>query len=263
MESVAKRELRDRTWERNRTLWTPFEWGGLMRPLAAEQAMLNTLGRAGVAVPLAIVDENWRVKEYQAKRGTEVDQAAIGQDRLIADMKVETGLIKLAIEQATNEYVLAAEFYDAKVRSLLMGAHEYAAAIELKMLAVEAAETELAIDKEALHLQTVEADIIKEAVKQAMVATEIVKNQLEAQKAVLRAAEAAVAAGEAEIKAEEALVSVAQAQAEKATLQADVAMIFARIVTLKLEAIKLDVGVQEIVAGFGFIKSKLDDMLQQ
>ncbi len=262
-ESIAKRELTERTWDRNRTLWGPFEWGGLLCPLAVEQEMLNFLGRASIANSLAVVAENWWVKEHQLRRQIEVDQAAIGQDRQIADLKVETGYAKLAIEQATDEYVLAADFYGAKVRALLMGAQEYAAAVELKMLAVAGAETQLAIDKEALHLETVQANIIKESVNQAFVATEIAKNQLEAKKEVVRAAEAEVAAAEAEVRAEEARVSVAMATAEKAGLQADVAKLLVQVLMVKLEALKLDVGVQEIVAGFGWLQSRMDDMIQQ
>src|SRR5208337_1591614 len=260
---IAKRELTERTWKRNRTLWVPFDWGGLLHPLATEQEVLNLLGRASVANSMAIVAENWRVKEEQLRRGIEVDQAAVGQQRQIADLKVETGLVVLAIEQAVNDYSLAAQFYGAKVRSLLMSAQEYAAAVELKLLAVEGAEVELAIAKEALHLETVEAGIIKETINQQFVQTEIAKNQLEAQKAQVRAAEAGVAAGEAEVRAEEALVQVAMATADKAALQADVAKLLVQVLMIKLESIKLDVGVQQIVAGFAWLQSKLDDLIQQ
>jgi len=260
---IAKRELTERTWKRNRTLWVPFDWGGLLHPLATEQEVLNLLGRASVANSMAIVAENWRVKEEQLRRGIEVDQAAVGQQRQIADLKVETGLVVLAIEQAVNDYSLAAQFYGAKVRSLLMSAQEYAAAVELKLLAVDGAEVELAIAKEALHLETVEAGIIKEQINQAFVQTEIAKNQLEAQKAQVRAAQAGVEAGEAEVRAEEALVSVAMATAEKATLQADVAKTLVQVLMIQLDSIKLDVGIQEIVAGFGWLQSKLEDMIQQ
>jgi hypothetical protein len=222
METIAKRELRERTWERNRTLWVSFEWGGLLCPLAAEQKVLNDLGRAGVANPMAIADENWRVKEYQVKRSNEVDQAVVNQERLIADMKVETGLVKLAIEQATNDYVLTADFYSAKVRSLLMGTQEFAAAVELKMLAVEASEVTLFIAKEALHLQDVEDKIIEEGIAQQFVATDIAKNQIVAQEAIVKAAEAQVGAGEAEVKVEEADLAIAKEELRLEAVQDDI-----------------------------------------
>jgi hypothetical protein len=260
-DNQEKLELNQRTRLRNASLWIPLDWGGLMAPLLAEQAVMNTLAQPGIENPMAVSEEIWGVKEYQRDRSTELDQVKISQDRRIADDKVATGRAKLAIQKAADEYTLAAEFYEASVRSLLMSAREYAALVERKLLAVEASQVTLAIAKEGLHLETVQADIMKEAIKSAMVDAEIAKYKLEVSKANLRALLAAVAAGEAEVKVLETQVQEAMATAEVATLQANVAMIYAEILTKKLSAVKLDVGQKEIAAGFGYIQSKLDDML--
>jgi len=261
MESLEKNKLGDRTRLRNSSLWVPLDWGGLMNPLVVQQAVLDTLARPMIENPMAVSDENWGVKEFQRDRTAELEQAAISQDIRLADAKVATGRAKLAIQKAVDEYTLAAEVFDAKVRSLLMSAREYAALVELKLLAVERSQTTLAIQKEGLHLEQVQADTFKEAIAGAMVEADIAKAKLDVAKANVRAVLAEVSAGEAEVKAAEGQIQEVMAKAEKAGLQASVAMIYAEILTKKLSVIKLDVEQKEITAGFGFLQSRLDDAL--
>jgi hypothetical protein len=93
------------------------------------------------------------------------------------------------------------------------------------------------------------------------VEADIAKAQVQVAQAHVRAIMADIAAGEADIKVIEAQIQVAMAQADKATLHADVAMIFAEILTHKLSTIKLDIGQKDIAAGFGYLQSRLDDIL--
>ena len=256
-----KTQLNDRTRLRNNSLWIPLGWGGLMVPLAAQQAILDSLGRPGIENYMAVSDENWEIKEYQRDRTYELDQFGINQDRQIADDKVATGRAKLAIQRATDEYALAVKIYDAKVRALLMGAREYAAQVELEQLAVEKDRAILAVAKEGLHLTQVNASIYYEYIQSLMVDTEIAKYKVEVAKAQVRAVMADIEAGEADIKVIMAEIEKYIAEADKAGLQADVAKIFAEILTKKLSAVKLDVGQKEIATGFGYIQSRLDDAL--
>ena len=261
MNALEQMQLQERTRLRNSSLWIPLDWGGLLAPLAAQMEVMDSLSRSLIENPMAVSDENWGIKEYQSTRTVEIEQAAVKQSRRIADDKVAAGRAKLAIQVAVDEYTLAADFYDARVRSILMAAREYAALVELQMLAVEASQTDLAIAKEGLHLAQVQADTFKAAIDGAMVQADIAKSKVEAARANVRAVQAEVSAGEAEIKAMEAEIQKYVAEAEKATLQADVAMIYADIMTKKLSAIRLDVGQAEITAGFGYLQSKLDDAL--
>ena len=263
MDAIEKNQLNERTRERNASLWISLDWGGLMAPLAAQQVALDHLARPGIENFMAISDETWGIKEYQRDRTYTLEQFGINQDRQIADDKVATGRAKLAIQRATDEYTLAVRVFDSKVKSLLMGAREYAAQVELEQLAVALSESILAVAKEGLHQKQVNASIYYEWIQRQMVEADIAKYQVEVAKANVRAIMADIEAGEADIKVIMAQIEQYVAQADKAQLQASVAMIYAEILTKKLSAVRLDIGQKEIAAGFGYIQSKLDDALTQ
>lgn len=261
MEDQDKLQLNERTRVRNTCLWFPFDWGGLMAPLVQEQDGFLLLSRSAVESHMAVSDEKWDIKTQQRDRTFQISQAEIDQERQIADDKVQTGLVKLAIQRATDEYTLAVRVYDVKVRALLMGAREFAAQVELEQLAVALEGAILAVAKEGLHLKQVNAQIYYEYIQRAMVEADIAKAQVEVAKAHVRAVMADIAAGEADIRVITAQIEQYTAQAQKAEIQANVAMIFAEILTKKLSTIKLDLGQKEIEAGFDYISSRLDDAL--
>ena len=261
METVDKQSLATRTRQRNALTWLSLDYGGIMGPLLPLETELDALARLGIENFMAISDEAWGIKEGQRDKTVELSQAEVDQDRALAEAKAATGRTKIAIERAADEYVLAAKFYDTRVKALIMAAKEYAALVEQEQLANEEARTGLSVDKEVLRLAKVKADIYLETIQQAQVEAELAKAQVEVAKAHVRAAMAGIEAGKAEIELIEAETQQYVAEAEKATLQADVATIYAEVLTKKLSEIDLDVGRKEIVAQFGYIQSKLDDAL--
>lgn len=263
MDAIEKSQLNDRTRQRNDSLWIALDWGGLMTPLATQQATLDSLARPGIESFMAISDENWGIKEFQRDRTYELNQFEVTQDRQIADDKVATGRAKLTIQRAMDEYTLAVKIYDAKVKALLMGAREYAAQVELEQLAAEKSRAILAVAKEGLHQKQVNASIYYEWIQRQMVEADIAKNKVEVAKAHVKAIMADIEAGEADIKVITAQIEQYVAEADKAQLQASVAMLYAEILLKKLSAVRLDIGQKEIAAGFGYIQSKLDDALTQ
>lgn len=261
MSITEKTELAVRTRLRNDSLWLTLDWGGLLDPLASQQEIMDSLGQSGIENFMAVADEPWDIKESQRDRTYEVDKFSIAQDYQIADDKVATGRAKLAIEKATDEYVLAVKLFGAKVRALLMVAKEYAFQVELEQLAVAELQAVLAVEKELLRRKDINAKIYYEYIQRAMVEADLAKAKVEVAKAHVRAILADIAAGEADIRLITAETEQYMAQADKAGLQADVAMIFAEILTKKLSAVKLDMGQAEIAAGFEFIQTRLDDAL--
>ena len=261
MGTGEKQFLNNRTRLRNDSLWIPLDWGGLMTPLAAQQAAMDSLARPGIENFMVVSDANWDIKESQRDRTHELSLAEIADQRQIADDKASTGRAKLAIQRLVDEHTLAVRIYDAKARSLLMGVKEYAAQVELEQLDVEKSKAILAVAKEDLHQKQVNASIYHEYIQKAMVEADVAKSQVEAAKARIRATIADIEAGEADIRVITAQIEQYMAQAEKAGLQADVAMIFADILVKKLSVVKLGIGQAEIAAGFGYIQSKLDDTL--
>jgi hypothetical protein len=261
MDTVEKQSLALRTRQRNALTWLSLDYGGIMAPLVSVEADLDAMAKPSIENFMAISDEAWGIKETQRDRTVELSQAEVDQDILLAEAKAATGRARIAIERAADEYVLAAKVYDASVKGLIMAAKEYAALVEQFQLENEEARAGLAVDKEALRLIKVKADIYLETIHQAQVEADIAKAQVEVAKAHVRAAMAGIEAGEAEIKLIEAQTQVYVAEADKATLQADVAMIYAEILTKKLSETKLGVGQAEIAAGYLYIQSKLDDAL--
>jgi len=261
METIEKLELAKRTRTRNALIWLTLDAGGILAPLGALETLMDGIASPAIENFVAISDEAWHIKEYQRDRTTEMSQAEIAQEVALADAKVATGRAKLAIQRTADEYTLAARVYDARVKSLLMGAREYAALVEREQLANEEARAGLAVDKEGLRLAKVKADIYLETIQQAQVQADLARAQVDVAKAHVRAAMAGIEAGRAEIDLIEAETQKYVAEADKATLHADVAMIWAEIVTKKLSEIKLDIGRKEIAAGFTYIQTKLDDML--
>lgn len=256
-----KLNLEARTRFRNDTVWIALGWGGLMTPLAGEEAVLNVLYQPTVEGYMAISDEVFNVKESQRDQSIEQSQAEVNQERQLADAKMATEREKLAIEHVTDEYVLAVRLYDAKVRTLIMGAKEYAAEVEREQIGIEKRRAELAVAKEELHLEEVNAKIFYEAIQKAMVEADLARSQLEVAKAHVRAIMADIQAQRAELDVIEAEIKEAMAVADKATLQADVAMIMAEVITKQLADIRLDVSRKEIEAGFTYIQTKLNDLL--
>jgi len=261
MEAIDKNQLAERTRHRNASVWVAMDWGGLLSPLAAQQTAMDTLSRAAIENFMAVSDETWGIKSAQRDRTAELGQAEVDQDRLIAEAKVATGRTKLAIQMVTDEYVLAARVYDAKVKALVMGAKEYAALVEQAQLAVDESRAGLAVDKEALHLKEVQAKIYYEAIQRAQVEADLAKAQVEVAKAHVRALMADIQAGQAEIEVIDAEIQKYMAIAEKATLQADAASIYAEAMTKQLSEVKLDVGREEITAGFRYIRTQFLDAM--
>ena len=187
MDTIEKIDLRDRTLARNASAWVVLDWGGLLDPLADPQNVLNGLGQGTIGTHLAVSDENWGIKEYQRDRSYELDQTGIQQDRILADAKVALGREQLSIRIVTDNYILAVKVFDSKVRILLMGAKEFAAAVEREQLLVAKQRAGLAVDKEVLHQAEVQARIYYEFIARAMVEADIAKGQVDVAKAQVRA----------------------------------------------------------------------------
>jgi len=257
METLEKINLRERTRKRNESVWVNFDWGGLMAPLDDQQTALDALSRHFVENYIAIADEQLEIKETQRDRNFEIDQAEIDQGKRIADEKVAMERQKLAIKIATQEYQLATRVYEAKVKSLIMGAKEYAAQVEREQLVVERSRAELSVAEEGLKLDEINAKIYYQYIERAQVEADLAKAQVEVAKANVRALMSDIEAGEAEIRVIKADVEKAMSVAEAATLEADIARIHAQILTKQLSAIKLAASEAEISAEFGAISAKL------
>ncbi|MFA5381962.1 MAG: hypothetical protein WC356_02265 [Candidatus Micrarchaeia archaeon] len=260
-EATDKLNLVERTRERNNSLWVNMDLGGLLTPLDEQQTAENLLAGAGVENTMAVSDEVWDIKGGQRDRTAELERAGVTQDGQIADAKVATGRAKIVIQRAADDYILAAMFRDAKVKSLIMGVKEYAGLVEVEQLAVAEGQAILAVAKEGLRLDQINAQIYYEMIAKAQVEADLAKAKVEVAKANVRALLADIAAGEADIKVIQAETEQYMAEADKATLQADVASIYAEILTKQLSKIKLDVGQKEIAAGFTYIQSHLEDAL--
>ena len=263
IEVTEKNDLAQRTRGRSARTWVPMDVTGALTPLQEIEAERNALALPSIEMHMDVADAEFTIKEAQRDKTRDLSMEEIDQERIIIDMKAANERYKLSVKHATTEYTLAVQNYEAKIKENLMGVKEYAALVEREALAASLDEAILAVDKEALRLAKTEAEIFKEYLARAMVESDIAKAKVDVAKANVRALEADLAAGEAEIKLVDAEIKEFMAVAEKASLQADVARIFAEIMTKELSTTKLAVGRAEIVAGYGYVQSKLDDMVRQ
>jgi hypothetical protein len=261
IEAVEKNSLDKRTRARNNLVWNTTNIAGVFDSILPFASERDILASALIESYIDVSGEEFIVKEGQRDKTHQVSMDEVDQSRVIADMKAVTERAKLAIHHTTTLYTLAVQEYESRAKARLMDVKEYAALVERVALAAARSEAGLAVDKEALRLVKIEAEIFKEYLARAMVEADIAKGKVDVAKANVRAVEADISAGEAEIKLIQAQTKQYMVVAEKATLQADVAMVLAEIMTKQLSAIKLDVGKAEIAAGFGYIQTKLDDML--
>jgi hypothetical protein len=143
-----------------------------------------------------------------------------------------------------------------------MDAREYAAAIDREGIELQKQRALMDIKKEGAHLQEVEARILLEMIERRNQEIELAKAKVEVAKANVRAILADIQAQEADVRVIRAQLEVVKTEADKAGLIADVAQIMADIVVRGLAWVKLAVETAEINAAFGFIESRLNDMLE-
>jgi hypothetical protein len=258
----AQQELRERTRERNRTIFhRPLDYLNALAPLRKEAEVLNSLGMPMIEGYMAATDEFFFVKDYQQEVEGDLEYRKLENQQRIADAGAATERAKLALKLAAEEYIQAARLYDARVQALIMAAREYAAKVEREQIEIERLRSILAVEKQETRLKEINAEIYLEYVRRMEVEVDIARAKLDVAKANTRAVMADIQAGEAELEIVEADLQEAMVLAEKATLQADVAAIYAEIITKKLSQIRLDVSRAEIEAGFRYVQSKLNDLL--
>jgi hypothetical protein len=254
-------DLLTRTRQRNSTIWTQLNWGGIMAPINRELDLINTLHAPMIELFITETEELFSLKEYQRDKQNELGQRELAQDQQLVDEKMAAEREVLAIKLTVEEYVQAARLFDAQARAIVQTAKEYAAAIEREQIGLERSKAELAVAKEGMRLKQISAEIYQEYLNRAMVEADLAKAQLEVLKAHTRVIMAGIEERKAEIQLVEAELQEAMAIAERATLQADIAMILAEIIVKKLAETKLAVETAEIEAGFRYIQTKLDDLL--
>ncbi len=119
--------LQARTRLRNSTLWTPFDWGGVMQPMTRVDAYINRLYQPFIEGYMAETDELFAIKEYQQEKLNELETVKIAQDGKIAEADAAAKRLATAIRLAAEEYIQAARLFDATVKAQIMAAKEYAA----------------------------------------------------------------------------------------------------------------------------------------
>ena len=254
-------ELQARTRLRNSSVWVPFDWGGVMQPLTRQEEYINRIYRPFIEGYMAETDELFAIKEYQAEKLNELENAKITQDGQTAEADAAAKRLAIAIRLAGEEYVQVARLFDASVKAQIMAAREYAAEVEREQIELEKLRAQLGVAKAEARLKEINAEIYYEYVRRMEVEVDKLRAQVQVAQANVRALLADINAREAELTVIESELKEAMTIAEKATLQADVASIYAEIVVKGLAKIKLAVETAEIAAGFTYIQTKLNDLL--
>jgi hypothetical protein len=254
----APLDLKTRTRARNQSVWAAMLGN---TALAQDEAAYLSLYADTSESYLAVNDEVFAVKVYEVDETNQIEQDKVAQEKLFADLKAATERTKIAMRLAADDYIYAARLYDNTVKSLVMTAREYANTIEVETLNAAAQEKELGVEKEALRTISLNAQIIEAGIDKAMVEADVAREQVAAAKANVEAVMAGIAAQEAQIKIADTQLAIAMTDAEKLTLQADIQKILAEIMLKFVNTIRLATETQAIQEGFGFVYSKLTDML--
>lgn len=226
-----------------------------------DETSLDLMNRNLIQTVVDIVDDEFRIKEEQLLLTFNLEYDKLETERIIALDKATTQRTILAMTVATNAYILTVEHYIISVKNLLMDAQEYAFVIEQKRIPLGLLQAELAEEKAALKIASLEMKIELEALNKKFAEVEVLKAELNSAKADVRLVLAEVAIEEARLNEVEARVELAMTDVEKAKLTADIAMVFAEIAVRQLTKIKFDVESAEIQAEFVRIAEKLASVL--
>lgn len=255
------KDLQERTRLRNTTLWVSINPGNILDPIQSEVDMLRHLGAPGINGYIDIQEEEFGIKEYQRDTMVQLENDKITQDERIINAEAATKRELLAIKLTTEKYVLEVEKFDSMVKDQLMLAREYVSKIEQEQLSVEGLNSAIAVQKSINHLKEINAEKRLEYIKQKETEVDIKRNEIEALKAQVNSLLADNAAIEAEASVIESEVKEKMTMADKISLQADIASIFAEVIVKGLVKTKFAVERDAIAAGFGYIQSKLEDVI--
>lgn len=258
---MDRAELRKRTIDRGEAIWQDYDLDNLTEGTARVEDQIDQLGRDTIRQGIAIVDGEAAFAAEQRDRLHELEIMGVEQDKQLAYDKNQAQQQILAMKIAGEMAILASREYDVKVQAFIMTAKEFAAKIEREQIELQRKRALMDIKKEEAHLKRTEAEILLELVSRQQVEVDIAKAKLQAAQAAVQAVSTQVEAKQAELRVVQADLDIVMAEVERATLMADIALIYADIIVRGLAKIKLAVETAEIEAGFGFIQSKLDDML--
>ncbi len=259
---LMRQETKERLFQRNAAVWHSLDTLGYAVNRQAWENILLALGHHTVRQGMEIIDENVRLDSELRQKLFEMELAGLETEQRIALANFETDKQVLMLKIAGQNYLLAAQEYDIKVQDQIMAAREFAAAQEIAKLALEKARAQMAVEREEAKVKEIEARLLLEKYEQAKVEVDVARSKLQVAKNQVQAILANIEVEETKLKIVEANVDVAMAEAEKASLRADVASILADIITRQLAEIRYHVEEAEIEAGFGYIKTYLDDMLK-
>lgn len=259
---MDRKSMRDRAVQRGLATWQPLDQDFNVNDLADQEATLNILGKDSILQGLVALDEAANFDEGLRDRMYELDILTLEQDQQIALDRFIAEKQAFALRIAGEFLLLEAKEYDVLVQGLIMDAREYAAAIDREGIELQKQRALMDVKKEGAHLQEVEARILLEMIERRNQEIELAKAKVEVAKANVRAILADIQAQEADVRVIRAQLEVVKTEADKAGLIADVAQIMADIVVRGLAWVKLAVETAEIDAAFGFIESRLSDMLE-
>jgi len=253
--------LKERTIKRGEGVWQDYDLDNFTDGTARVEGQIDQLGRDTIRQGIAIVDGEVDFGAEQRAKIHDLELMGVEQDVRLAYNKNQREQQVLAMKIAGEQAILASKEYDAQVQAFIMTAKELAALVEREQIALQKSRALMDIKKEDAHLKTTESQILLEYINRLNVEVDISKAKLQAAQAVVKAVMTEFEAKQYDLRVVQADLDIVMAEVERATLLADIAMIFADIIVRGLAKIKLEVDTAEIVAGFLYIQSKLDDML--
>jgi len=234
---------------------------GIVNPVSSEEDLFDNTNKRAVDTIVSIVDDDIRIKEEQLNDTIVLEEAKIANQQAIEDSKATNQRTIIALQTATNSYLILTEKYIKDVQALLMSAKEYALTIEEKEIALALLKAEVAEEKADVRIAEIDMRIDLEEINRKFVEIDVLKAELDVAKANVRLVMTQIEIDEAELKVIQARVDKAMMAVEKVTLEADVALVFADIAVRQLTETKYNIESAEIAAGYAWISDKLQSII--
>lgn len=229
--------------ERNTEIWqdyTDFAYRGIDNPLQSYEETVNLLGESFIEGAIFIVDDKNRIKLEQLADMIQLGNDQIANERAIVDSKAETRRIVMALESATNDYIMIIARYVTEVKSQIMDARILALEMSENEITLAGRRAALAEERADIKIQEIDLQIQLEGIERKHVEIEKLRAELSVAKANVAVIMAEIDVTEAELAVINGRVQKAMAEIEKIELTVEVAKVLADLIVRQIAGVRLE-----------------------
>jgi len=246
---------------RNGAIWqdyTDLDYRGIENPLKSNGASLDVIGSSYVRNGMFIVDDKNRIMLVQLDDMIKLGNDTVSNDMAVIDLKAETQRTKMALESATNDYVLAVVRFADEVKSQIMEAKMFALELSRNEVTLSEKRATLADEKAAIQITETGLKIKIEELERKHVEIEKLRAELSVAKANTQLIMSEIDVKKAELAVINGQVQKAMAEVDKIELTTNVAITLADLLVRQIAGVRLESERADLSAIAQIIAMKLD-----